>query len=104
MRRTDYSPRGILPTVARRVCDLENLVNEEAIAHVGMQRHVKKKRHNLLIRGLLKRGPTSNLKQFCPALSKANECYLGIYLYWDIMQPPTPEMEPFAIQLREPQI
>jgi hypothetical protein len=28
--------------VARRVCDLENLVNEEAIARVGLQRHVKK--------------------------------------------------------------
>jgi hypothetical protein len=25
------------------VCDLENLVNEEAIARVGLQRHVKKK-------------------------------------------------------------
>jgi hypothetical protein len=30
--------------VARRVCDLENLVNEEAIARVGLQRHVKKKK------------------------------------------------------------
>jgi hypothetical protein len=29
--------------VARRVCDLENLVNEEAIARVGLQRHVKEK-------------------------------------------------------------
>jgi uncharacterized membrane protein YjjP (DUF1212 family) len=28
--------------VARRVCDLENLVNEEAISRVGLQRHVKK--------------------------------------------------------------
>jgi hypothetical protein len=27
--------------VARRVCDLENLVNEEVIARVGLQRHVK---------------------------------------------------------------
>jgi hypothetical protein len=26
------------------MCDLENLVNEEAIAHVGLQRHVEKKR------------------------------------------------------------
>jgi hypothetical protein len=25
------------------VCDLENLVNEEAIARVGLQRHMKKK-------------------------------------------------------------
>jgi hypothetical protein len=25
------------------MCDLENLVNEEVIAHVGLQRHVKKK-------------------------------------------------------------
>jgi hypothetical protein len=31
----------MLPTVARRVCDLENLVNEEAIARVGLQRHLK---------------------------------------------------------------
>jgi hypothetical protein len=29
--------------VARRVCDLENLVNEEAIARDGLQRHIKKK-------------------------------------------------------------
>jgi hypothetical protein len=36
-------PRGFLPTVARRVCDLENLVNEEAIAQVELQRHVNKK-------------------------------------------------------------
>jgi hypothetical protein len=28
--------------MARRVCDLENLVNEEAIARVGLQRHIKK--------------------------------------------------------------
>jgi hypothetical protein len=28
--------------VARRVCDLENPVNEEAKARVGPQRHVKK--------------------------------------------------------------
>jgi predicted DNA-binding protein (UPF0251 family) len=30
--------------VARRVCDLENLVDEEAIARVGLQRHMKKKK------------------------------------------------------------
>jgi hypothetical protein len=42
-QRTDHSSRGVLPTVARRVWDLENLVNEEAIARVGLQRHVKKK-------------------------------------------------------------
>jgi hypothetical protein len=29
--------------VARRVCGLENHVNEEAIAGVGLQRHLKKK-------------------------------------------------------------
>jgi hypothetical protein len=28
---------GVLPTVARRMCDLENLVNEEVIARVGLQ-------------------------------------------------------------------
>jgi hypothetical protein len=43
MRRTDHSSGGVLPTVASRVCDLENLVNEEAIARVGLQCHVKKK-------------------------------------------------------------
>jgi hypothetical protein len=42
MRRTDHSSRGVLPTVTRRMCDIENLVNEEAIARVGLQRHVKK--------------------------------------------------------------
>jgi hypothetical protein len=42
VRRADHSSRGVLPTVARRVCDLENLVNEEAIARVGLQRHMKK--------------------------------------------------------------
>jgi hypothetical protein len=44
LRRADHSSRGVLPTVARRVCvcDLENLVNEEAIARVGPQRHIKK--------------------------------------------------------------
>jgi hypothetical protein len=46
MRRTDHSSRGVLPTVARRVCDLENLVNEETIARVGLQRHMKKKSYN----------------------------------------------------------
>jgi hypothetical protein len=29
------------------VCDLENLVNEEAIARVGLQSHMKKKTFNL---------------------------------------------------------
>jgi hypothetical protein len=38
------SPRGVLLTVARRVCDLENLVNEEAIARVGLRCHTKKRR------------------------------------------------------------
>jgi hypothetical protein len=44
LRRTDLLLRGVLPTVARRVCDLENLVNEEAIARVGLQRHLGKKK------------------------------------------------------------
>jgi hypothetical protein len=39
--------------VARRVCDLANLVNEEAIARVGLQRHVKKKILLLLLLGTL---------------------------------------------------
>jgi hypothetical protein len=43
LRRNDHSSRGVLPTVTRRVCDLENLVNEEAIARVGLQRHMKEK-------------------------------------------------------------
>jgi hypothetical protein len=42
LRRADHSSRGVIPTVARRVCDLENLVSEKAIAHVELQRHVKK--------------------------------------------------------------
>jgi hypothetical protein len=32
--------------LARRVCDLENLVNEEAVALVGLQRHTKRNRRN----------------------------------------------------------
>jgi hypothetical protein len=36
--------------VARRMCDLENLVNEEAIARVGLQHHVKKKIHREILR------------------------------------------------------
>jgi hypothetical protein len=39
-------PEESYPTGARRMCDLESLVNEEAIARVGLQRHVKKT-HNL---------------------------------------------------------
>jgi hypothetical protein len=42
VRRTDPSSREVLPTVARPVCGLENLMNEEAIARIGLQRHVKK--------------------------------------------------------------
>jgi hypothetical protein len=30
--------------MVRRVCDIENFVNEEAIARVEPQRHVKKKK------------------------------------------------------------
>jgi hypothetical protein len=42
LRRADHSSRGVLPTVKRRVCDLGNFVSEEAIARVGLQRHMKK--------------------------------------------------------------
>jgi hypothetical protein len=30
------------------VCDLENLLNEEAIVRVGLQRHVKKQKKNYM--------------------------------------------------------
>jgi hypothetical protein len=43
MRRTDHSSRGVLPTVARRVCDLENLVNEEAILRWTAAPHEKRR-------------------------------------------------------------
>jgi len=35
--------------VVRRLCDLENLKNEEAMARVGPQRHRKKKINSLLV-------------------------------------------------------
>jgi hypothetical protein len=38
--------------VARRVCDLENLVNHEAIARVGLQRHIKKVALDTLLAGV----------------------------------------------------
>ena len=44
LRRADHSSRGVLPTVVRRVCDLENLVNE-AMTRVGSQRHRGKKKN-----------------------------------------------------------
>jgi hypothetical protein len=31
------------------MCDLENLVNEEAIARVGLQRHLKQINNNILL-------------------------------------------------------
>jgi hypothetical protein len=52
--------------VARRVCDLENLVNEEAIARVGLQRHVEK---SLTVRNL-------SIK-----LYRIYICYTNITLY-----------------------
>jgi hypothetical protein len=44
LRRTNHSSRGVLPTVARRMCDLENLVIQEAIARdwVAAPREKKK--------------------------------------------------------------
>jgi hypothetical protein len=53
--------------VARRVCDLENLVNEEAIARVWLQRHMEKELFpfqcfNVMgIRGIVKKYKVSNL-------------------------------------------
>ena len=35
LRRADHSPRGVLPTVARRCVWSRNLVKEEAMAHWG---------------------------------------------------------------------
>jgi len=41
VRRADLSSRGVLPTVVRRFVCSRNLVNEEAVARVGSQRHRK---------------------------------------------------------------
>jgi hypothetical protein len=37
----DHSSRVLLPTVARRMCDYKSLVDEEAIARVGLQSQKK---------------------------------------------------------------
>jgi len=42
LRRADHSSRGVLPTVVCRFVWSRNLVNEEALARVGPQRHRKK--------------------------------------------------------------
>jgi hypothetical protein len=60
VRRTDHSSTGVLLTVARRVCDLENLVNEEAIARVGLQRHEKMNNY-YIISLVIKHKPISAL-------------------------------------------
>jgi hypothetical protein len=39
--------------VANRVCDLENLVSEEAVARVGLQRHVKQTYSIIMLGGPL---------------------------------------------------
>ena len=41
--RTDHSSREVLPTVVRRCVWSRNLKNEEALARVGSQTHVKRK-------------------------------------------------------------
>ena len=43
LRRADHSSGGVLPTVVRGCVWSRNLVNEEALARVGPQRHRKKK-------------------------------------------------------------
>ena len=42
LRRADHSSRGVLPTVARHCVWSRNLVNEEAMARVGLLRKIKK--------------------------------------------------------------
>jgi hypothetical protein len=44
MRRADHSPRGVLPTVARRCVLSRNLVNEEAIARAGLHSQRERER------------------------------------------------------------
>jgi len=39
LRRADHSSREVLPTVLRRYVWLKTLMNEEAMARVGPQRH-----------------------------------------------------------------
>jgi hypothetical protein len=43
LRQTDHLPRRVVTTVARRMCDLENIVNKEAMTRVKLQHHIKKK-------------------------------------------------------------
>jgi len=43
MRRADYSPRGVLPIVARRCVWSRNLVNEESLVHWGLSRQKQAK-------------------------------------------------------------
>jgi hypothetical protein len=64
MRRTDHSSRETLPTVVHRVCDLENLVNEEAIARVGLQRQIKKGERECKVKGILGMLLKCNVKYF----------------------------------------
>jgi hypothetical protein len=47
LRRTDHSSREVLPTAMHHCVWSRNLKNEEALAHVGLQRHRgwKKKKH-----------------------------------------------------------
>jgi len=40
--RADHSSRGVLPTVMRRCMWSRNLMNEEAMAHWGLSRKIKK--------------------------------------------------------------
>ena len=42
LRRADHSSRGVLPIVVRRCVWSRNFVNEKAMAHWGLFRHMLK--------------------------------------------------------------
>ena len=49
VRRADHSSRGVLPTVVCHRVWSRNLRNEEAMTHVGSQRHRKKKKQKIYV-------------------------------------------------------
>ena len=55
LRRTDYSPIEVLPTVVRRCVWSRNLVNEKALDHWVLSRKKKLSSKNLILFALLSR-------------------------------------------------
>ena len=49
VRRADHSSRGVLPTMVRRCVLFRNFLSEEALAHWGLSRQIKKKRESRLM-------------------------------------------------------